>query len=108
MHPRVSIQRYDFFNHYYTGDKVPSNEDNDNHESGISKLDAGMKLAGTKVIETLYPLEPRLAFDEDALVQATWSGFKYAGPYDIKYASNGVHGMKVVDKVRSSYRAQCE
>ena len=103
MHPRVSNQRYDFFDKYFTGDKVPSNEDNKNHANGISKLDAGMKIAGVKVIEKLYPLEPRLAFDADALVQATWGGFKYAGPYDIKYASNGVHGMKVVDKVRSSY-----
>eukprot|EP00755_Sulcionema_specki_P011369 Sspe_Gene.48866::Locus_25828_Transcript_2_3_Confidence_0.429_Length_1435::g.48866::m.48866 len=48
-------------------------------------------------------MEPRFAFDEAGLVEGTWNGFDYMGPYDVKYASNGVHGMRVVDRLLGSH-----
>ena len=94
-------KEYDFFNEYYTGRNVPSNEDNKNHKNGIKWLDRGVKfsrMTGREAIETLYDTEPRLAFDKQALIKAGWDGFKYFGPRDIKYASNGIFGWDVMDE----------
>eukprot|EP00947_MAST-08B_sp_MAST-8B-sp1_P002728 g2728.t1 len=103
---RWSEPRFDFFNDFYTGEGVPSWEDNDNHEDGIRILDNGMKLSGNDAIELLYTMEPRFEFDNDALTEATWNGFKYMGPKDIKYASNGVHGIKVVDDLLAEHNTR--
>ena len=59
--------KYDFFDKYYTGSRIPSWEDNDQHLKGINLLDKGMAVAGTDAIEILYTMEPRMEFDQDAL-----------------------------------------
>ena len=92
-----SDPKFAFFDNYFTGARVPSWEDNDNHAKGIDLLDRAMKISGNDAIEILYTMEPRFEFDTDALTKATWDGFRYMDPHEIKYASNGVHGIKVVD-----------
>jgi len=91
------VKDYPFFERYYTGMNVPSNEDNEGHADGIKWLDRSVKISGKDAIKTLYDMEPRLAFDKEALIKATWDGFKYFGPRDIKYASNGIFGWDVMD-----------
>lgn len=61
---------------------------------------------GDDAIEDLYAMEPRLAFDPEALTHAGWTGFTYFKPHEIKYASNGVHGMKVVDDLMAKHKTK--
>merc|ERR1719336_2836548 len=83
---------YEFFDKYYTGKRVPSWEDNTNHEIAIQMFDAGMaaqRAIGVEPMDYVAMLEPRFAFDQEALIQAGWNGFGYLNANDIKYASNG-------------------
>ncbi|CAK0803228.1 unnamed protein product [Prorocentrum cordatum] len=94
----------DFFDSYYTGDRVPSWEDNENHARGVELLGSGYQFAkkhvlGGEPMHQIRRMEPRFAFDNDGLVRTSWRGFSWFGPYDVKYASNGVHGVGVVDRL---------
>jgi len=89
-----------FFEEYFTGGRVPSWEDNDNHMSGIRILDTSVGAAraiGQEPIEFVHPLEPRFAFDHAGLMRATWHGFSYLNNDEIKFASNGDFGNGVID-----------
>ncbi|CAK9071094.1 Hypothetical protein (Fragment) [Durusdinium trenchii] len=86
---------------YYTGGRVPSWEDNEGHRWGIMKLTAVVKAAratGVDPITVVHPLEPRVAFDHRALVNMASDGFRYFGPMEVKYASNGFFGASVVEQ----------
>merc|ERR1712039_902818 len=77
----------DFFDHYFTGNRIPTWEDNRRHEAGISLLDAGVafgrKVLGFEPMNLVRKSEPRFEFNGDSLTQATWQGFKWFGPYDV-------------------------
>ncbi len=91
---------YPFFSDYFTGRRVPSWEDHTSHKSAIALLDAGVAAAratGFEPISSIYSTSPRFAFDSEGLTKATWNGFAWLGARDIKYASNGVHGVSVVE-----------
>eukprot|EP01063_Lacrimia_lanifica_P029598 TRINITY_DN4559_c0_g1_i1.p1 TRINITY_DN4559_c0_g1~~TRINITY_DN4559_c0_g1_i1.p1 ORF type:complete len:484 (+),score=225.33 TRINITY_DN4559_c0_g1_i1:970-2421(+) len=63
-------------------------------------LDVGIALArnfGFEPIESLYDMSDRFAFDNEGIIKATWNGFKYLKARDVAMASNGVHGVKVVE-----------
>lgn len=102
---------FPFFDNYYTGDRVPSWEDNENHRNSIKNLDLGVKVAiaagGPDITAPLRRMEPRFAFDTDfednGIIDATWNGFGYMGGRDIKYASNGVWGVDVMNKLLAKF-----
>eukprot|EP00931_Biecheleriopsis_adriatica_P073306 TRINITY_DN47617_c0_g1_i1.p1 TRINITY_DN47617_c0_g1~~TRINITY_DN47617_c0_g1_i1.p1 ORF type:complete len:766 (+),score=183.36 TRINITY_DN47617_c0_g1_i1:25-2298(+) len=99
------------FDDYVTGERVPSWEDNVNHKRGIAILDAGMAAArrvGIDPIDSLRFMEPRFAFDNEGLTELSWQGFYQFGPKDIKYASNGVWGIKVVEELMQKYGTKGE
>jgi len=99
----------DFFDNYYTGKRIPSWEDNTNHKIGVTILDNAVKSArtiGVEPMDTIAPLEPRFAFDNEGLIRLGWDGFGYMGPYDIEYASNGVYGVGVVESLVEKYKTQ--
>ena len=95
---------HEYFKQYFTGARVPSWEDNKSHDSAVKLLDSGVKSlrrTGIEPIEILYGTESRFAFDNEGLIKATWNGFKFMGPREIKYASNGVHGIAVIERYDS-------
>lgn len=98
---------YAFFEDYYTGGRVPSWEDNKRHSEGVAILDAGYaagkKAMGEEPMEFLKAMQPRMSYDTEALTKVGWDGFSYMGPHDIKYASNGVFGIDVVDKLLEKF-----
>mmetsp|Transcript_8685 Transcript_8685/g.24438 ORF Transcript_8685/g.24438 Transcript_8685/m.24438 type:complete len:697 (-) Transcript_8685:121-2211(-) len=99
------------FQEYYTGGRVPSWEDNTRHKRGVAVLDAGVSAAralGQEPVEQLRDLEPRLAFDNEALAQVAWDGFRYMGPLDVVYASNGMYGIPVVERLMEKYNTSGE
>jgi len=101
----------EFFSSYYTGSRVPSWEDNTRHKLGMAVINTAMHAArkvGTEPIHMVRPLEPRLAFDNKALMKVAWDGFRYMGPLDIKYASNGVFGVSVVEGLMEKYNATAD
>jgi len=97
----------DFFNVYYTGNRIPSWEDNEKHARGLALYDAGVRASrsvfGVEPMHLIRAMEPRFAFDNAGLTSATWSGFTWLGPREIKYASNGVHGIDVVERLLRQY-----
>lgn len=96
----------DFFNNYYTGERVPSWEDNTRHKIAVNLLDGAVKAgraAGIEPMDKFRPLEPRFALDNDALISAGWAGFRHLKPYDIKYASNGVWGVSLIESLVEQY-----
>jgi len=97
----------DFFDNYYTGERVPSWEDNERHERGSKILAHGVALArkapGGDILAPVKKMEPRFAFDMKALSKIAWDGFRYFGPLDIDYASNGVYGISVVEGLMEKY-----
>jgi len=97
-----------FFANYYTGFRVPSWEDNVNHANAVKMLDASVALGrtltgGGPVNAAIKELEPRFAFDEKAMMKASWDGFSFMGPKEIKYANNGFNGVDVVDRLVQKY-----
>jgi len=100
---------YSFFEEYYTGTRIPSWEDNVNHKTAITLLDTFMSAAhaiGVEPMDMFHDLEPRFALDNEALVSAGWAGFQYLEPHDIKYASNGVWGIAVIEKLVEKYGSE--
>lgn len=97
---------YAFFDRYYTGNGVPSWEDNDNHQNGMAVLDSGVymasKLIDGKPMSTITG-EQRFEFDEEALTRLGWSGFPYMTAKEIKYASNGANGVDVLRGLHERY-----
>lgn len=74
------VDKYPYFKNYYTGAKIPQNEDNENHAKGIGWLDAGMSFSekiGHDPIKILYEMEPRIAYEKETLIKVTWDGFSY-------------------------------
>jgi len=65
-------------------------------------------MGGVEPIMRLRGMEPRFAFDNELLTRATWDGFRYFGPLDIKYASNGVWGIPLVEKLMEKYNSTGE
>ena len=101
------VDKYPYFENYYTGRTIPTNEDNKNHAKGIWWLDTGMAFAertGHDPIKTLYEMNPRIKYDKEALIKVTWDGFTFFGPRDIKYASNGVFGWDVMDQLLEDHQ----
>jgi len=101
----------EFFDDYQTGQRVPSWEDNENHKRGIAIIDAGMQAArslGFDPVSTVRTMEPRFAFDNEGLAELSWKGFYQFGPKDIKYASNGIWGIKVVEELIEKYDTKGE
>lgn len=99
---------YAFFDKYYTGDRVPSWEDNSRHQTAINLIDGGYK-AGKFVMHAepmslLRTMTPRIAFDDEALAKVGWDGFSWMTPNEIKYASNGFFGVSVVNKLLAKYK----
>eukprot|EP00928_Gymnodinium_smaydae_P017859 TRINITY_DN16819_c0_g1_i1.p1 TRINITY_DN16819_c0_g1~~TRINITY_DN16819_c0_g1_i1.p1 ORF type:complete len:738 (-),score=156.08 TRINITY_DN16819_c0_g1_i1:201-2360(-) len=95
-----------FFNDFFTGERVPSWEDNTAHSRGVKLLDAAVaagRALGQEPMDQFRELEPRFAFDNRGLVAASWDGFSYLGPLDVKYASNGVFGIAVVEGLMEKY-----
>jgi hypothetical protein len=95
-----------FFENYFTGGRVPSWEDNDNHKRGIQLLDTSVAAArqvGQEPMEFVDPLEPRFAFDHAGLTRATWHGFSYMNHDEIKFASNGDFGNIVIDELLKNF-----
>eukprot|EP00434_Breviolum_minutum_P021170 symbB.v1.2.018677.t1/scaffold1410.1/size216244/3 len=90
-----------FLESYYTGGRVPSWEDNKGHALAMWKLAAvvhSSRAIGTDPITLTHTMEPRVAFDHRALVKMASDGFRYFGPMDIEYASNGFYGASVVER----------
>jgi len=107
-HYGVSFNQ-DFFKDYYTGEHIPSWEDNGQHKKGVTLLDASVAIsrrAGIDPISQTYPIEPRVAFDQQALTLFASNGFRYFGPMDIKYASNGFYGASVVERKMQNHGGQ--
>mmetsp|Transcript_82970 Transcript_82970/g.253568 ORF Transcript_82970/g.253568 Transcript_82970/m.253568 type:complete len:775 (-) Transcript_82970:61-2385(-) len=97
---------YPFFDEYYTGNRIPSWEDNENHQRAISILDSGVSFArrfGQEPMDSFRGLEPRFAFDNEALISVSWAGFEPLKPNEIKYASNGVWGVALIEKLVQRY-----
>jgi len=95
-----------YFKDFYTGGRVPSWEDNDGHKAGVRRLDlavSGSQAVGVDPIMTLRDMEPRFAFDNKALTKAAWDGFRYMGPMDLRYASNGAYGIAVIEHLMEKY-----
>jgi hypothetical protein len=100
-----------FFKDYFTGNRIPSWEDNDNHRAGLALIDGTMKTAratGIEPMDLYAPVEPRFAFDNEALQKSAWDGFRYMGPLDIEYASNGIYGVAVVEQLMEKYNSSGE
>jgi len=69
-------------------------------------MDAGITFArgmGVEPMDLYASTEPRFALDNEALVSVGWDGFEYLGANDIKYASNGVWGVALVEKLVEQY-----
>ncbi|CAJ1405443.1 unnamed protein product, partial [Effrenium voratum] len=99
----------DFLDEYYTGGRVPSWEDNRRHRWGVQKLAAVVaagRAVGIEPIKQVYPLEPRIALDHKALAKIGSDGFRYFGPMDIRYASNGFYGASLVERRMEGQRPQ--
>merc|ERR1712232_443524 len=68
-------------------------------------LDKGMRHhrhLGKEPVE-VPGLEPRFAFDNEGLNRIAWNEFRFMGPWDIKFASNGVHGISVVEALMGKF-----
>merc|ERR1711988_527073 len=57
-------------------------------------------------MELVRESEPRFEFNSEGLTKATWKGFNWFGPYDVKYASNGVFGIGVVEKMLHRFNTE--
>lgn len=100
---------YDYFDRYFTGDRIPSWEDNTNHDRAMAIINAGMssgRATGTEPMDFYRRMEPRFALDNEALISAGWDGFSQFGPRDIKYASNGVWGVAVIEALVEKYGSE--
>eukprot|EP00927_Polykrikos_kofoidii_P034297 TRINITY_DN2911_c0_g1_i5.p1 TRINITY_DN2911_c0_g1~~TRINITY_DN2911_c0_g1_i5.p1 ORF type:complete len:759 (-),score=109.15 TRINITY_DN2911_c0_g1_i5:1379-3655(-) len=89
-----------FFAEMITGQRVPSWERSEAMETALSEVDDAFEKAkgtGKSPNEALGKLEPRFAFDTAALVQASWREFDQIRPNEIKFASNGVAGIRAVE-----------
>lgn len=99
---------YAFFNDYYTGNRVPSWEDNGNHKHAVKLLsvgyNAGKTALGQEPMNLIRTMQPRVAFDEKTLKKIAWDGFSWMGPDDIKFASNGFYGDSVVDSLLAKFQ----
>eukprot|EP01061_Rhynchopus_euleeides_P042523 TRINITY_DN74160_c0_g1_i1.p1 TRINITY_DN74160_c0_g1~~TRINITY_DN74160_c0_g1_i1.p1 ORF type:complete len:611 (+),score=271.44 TRINITY_DN74160_c0_g1_i1:60-1892(+) len=96
---------HSFFSRYYTGASVPSWEDNKDHKIGTGLLNTGMsaaRLTGGEPMNIINNRETRWAFDMEGLNDVTWSGFSWMKPDEVKYASNGVNGHKVVENLQQN------
>lgn len=95
-----------YFKDFYTGGNIPSWEDNGGHSTGVGRLDMAVAAArkfGVDPVDQLREMEPRFAFDNKALTKAAWDGFRYMGPMDIRYASNGAYGIAVIEHLMEKY-----
>lgn len=108
---RWDVKLPSFFQDYVTGERVPSWEDHFRHATGIKIIDflvSSMRAVGFEPIEMLRATEPRFAFDSEGLTELAWRGFRQFGPTDIKFASNGVWGIKLVEDLMEKYGTKGE
>jgi len=71
-------------------------------------MDAGIAFAfardvGVEPMDVYKSTEPCFALDNEALIAVGWDGFVYLEANDIKYASNGVWGVALVEKLVEQY-----
>jgi len=91
---------HEYFRDYFTGGRVPSWEDNESHQAAVQLLDgawAAKELTGVDPNKTIDDTTTRFAFDNEGLIRATWDEFTFMEAREIKYASNGVFGVAVVE-----------
>jgi len=94
---------FDFFEDFFTGEKIPSWEDDGGHSFGVGLINAGMKAARAVIkdfnpMTQFYSTDDRVAFDNKALLKMASDGFRYFGPMETKYAANGMYGAAVVER----------
>lgn len=94
-----------FMQKFFSGEHVPSNEQDSGHDMGMSMITSSLK--GADVTCLTAAMLPRFPFDHNMLMKAAWDGFTWFDYHEFKYASNGDFGYQVA-KMRQAEQGNTE